>query len=240
MTSTMLLKALKGLTRHQHVILFSSESVFVDTVKETYPWYKKHNLTTSLRSTGAITRFIEKYRCWDPHSCILPSQVSHNLEGEPPEVRFVSDDSHDDPEQSGYVKEAVDAIVKCAEQSRGLETILVAPFVHPVVLKRIIVQVYRYGLDYQYRNPAERSSKSVPHDETGSLLRQFLPSVTPQDKLAPKICEGDLPLITFIMGNHVDGAESGASVVLVERSLPHFWDDFIFDSLYIALTRTTT
>ena len=152
------------------------------------------------------------------------------MEGCAPDIHVVEADLTKDPQQLEYIHKAVDVICTSAEHARGLKDIAVTPYVHPLTLQGIIAELYRLGFDYEYRNPLEYQSKSRPLDLNKI---QF-------EKVSVQTSSESLPLITFVTGTHVDGSEYGAVVVLIERTLPSFWDQSIFDSLFIAITRATS
>ena len=137
-----------------------------------------------------------------------------------------------------YVNEALSAITEGVEKAKGLKNILVTPFVHLITLERIIREVHTKGFDYEYKNPRDLLSKSpswkiseLDDEVWNSSIQSLYSSTFGESSL--------LPQITFVTGNHVDGAEYGVVIVLLERSLPPWWDEFIFDSMYIAITKAT-
>ena len=209
----------------QHCIMFSS-----DRSHSAPSEFEKLQLSCSLRASMELTRFSEEFRKLDtnttnPH---ISLKVGHNYRGQDPTVIVVNSNSKNDPQNDLYTEKAIDFIVKALRESRGLKSVLVAPFVHPVTLSRVITKLVDSNIEYDYRNPFDVLSKSRSVFDGTSEQDDDLMIPTPY------------PTVTFVTGNHVDGAEYGSVVVLVERSLPHFWHTFLFDSLFTAFTRATT
>ena len=222
--------------KDQHVIFFHSKSDI--SLNDISPSYETLEMTNTLRATRGLIRFIDKFRIFNPLCKELPTIACHNLAGVGPDIRCITVDTTEDPQHLKYVNEALSAITEGVEKAKGLKNILVTPFVHPITLERIIREVQTKGFDYEYKNPSDFLSKSprwkiseLDDEVWNSSIQNLYPSTSGESSL--------LPQITFVTGNHVDGAEYGGVIVLLERSLPQWWDEFIFDSMYIAITRAT-
>ena len=212
----------------QHVIIFTSDKSIISSKKPVLPNFEILHLSSSLRSSVELAYFAEDFRKMDTENRLMCLRAGHNYRGPEPVVKILKLDSTEDPEQTRFVDEAFNSIKQVVLESRGLKSILVVPFVHPITLSRILSQMENSNIQYEYRNPEDFLSKSrqLFKDEESLELNQSTPD--------------DFPVVTFVTGNHVDGMEYGSVVVLLERSLPHFWHNFLFESLFIAFTRATT
>lgn len=125
-----------------------------------------------------------------------------------------------------------------SESAKGLHEILVSPYVHPITQNRILSSLQTMKVNYQYRNPLDKFTKfrsfnsmfesPVDHSELEQAAK---------DRSEPS---ENFPEVVIATGNQIDGVEYGSVILLLDRSLPVWWDGFIFDSMYIAFTRATT
>eukprot|EP00794_Sanderia_malayensis_P011829 gene11829-13055_t len=217
-----------------HIIMFTSRGDAPDY----FSFYQHLKLTNTLRATAGLVRFCEEFRSLDSSPLSVPGTPAHNLEGGAPDIRCYEIDVAKDPLQLEYIESCFAAINEVMHKSRGLERVLLTPYVHPITLERIIHRIQEEGYDCEFRNPLDlfsfrsnsvlsSTSKSNLHDTAANGTSASLQDTT------------EFPKIIFVTGNHVDGAEYGAVIVLLERSLPPWWNNYIFDSLYIAITRAT-
>ena len=222
--------------KDQHVIFFLSKSDI--SLSDIFPSYETLEMTNTLRATRGLIRFIDKFRIFNPLCKELPTVASHNLAGVGPDIRCITVDTTEDPQHLKYVNEALSAITEGVEKAKGLKNILVTPFVHPITLERIIREVQAKGFDYEYKNPRDFLGKSSPWKRSDFDDKDW--NSSSQSLYSSTFGESSLlPQITFVTGNHVDGSEYGVVIVLLERSLPQWWDEYIFDCMYIAITRAT-
>ncbi|XP_063717407.1 uncharacterized protein LOC134844590 [Symsagittifera roscoffensis] len=215
-------------SRSQHVIIFTSDIATISPKTQLLPSFQILNLSCSLRSTVELASFAEDFRNMDTENQLMSVRSGHNYRGPEPTVKILDFDSTQDPEQTRFAEEASKYIKQVVLESRGLKSILAVPYVHAITLSRVLTQLANDKIYYEYKNPGDFYSKSrhLCEDEEN-----------PENNHSTS---GNYPVVTFVTGNHVDGAEYGSVVVLLERSLPHFWHNFLFLNLFIAFTRATT
>eukprot|EP00794_Sanderia_malayensis_P012279 gene12279-13544_t len=219
-----------------HIIIFTSRSA----ASSSFCSYQHLTLTNTLRATAGLVCFCEEFRSLESgvRFTNVPGTPAHNLESGAPDIRCYTIDVAKDPLQLGYVESCLAAINEVMQKSRGLKNVLLTPYVHPITLQRIMHQIQQKGYDCEFRNPLDvlsYGSNLGPSSTSKSNLQDTSSngtSASPQDTV-------EFPKMIFVTGNHVDGAEYGAVIVLLERSLPPWWNNYIFDSLYIAITRAT-
>ena len=83
-----------------------------------------------------LARFSEDFRKLDAtnEKSHLSLKVGHNYRGQEPIVIVVDPNPKTDLQQDLYAKEATYTIVNVLRESRGLKSVLVAPFVYSVTL----------------------------------------------------------------------------------------------------------
>ena len=197
--------------------------------------FDRVNLTASLRANLGITRFVESFRLQSDSqnfnfdafkskigqiSCCL----GHNLEGQPPDIKI---QCYSDAE---YVEKAAKTIHEKVSRSIGLESILVVVYLHPVTISRIIDQLELKNLDYEYRSPVDILCSQSKTSNDANTNEEYSNETAREPKL---------PKVVFYTSQQVDGAEFGSVVVLLERSLPQSWNEFLFDRLFGSFTRAT-
>ena len=221
-------KLISNFSHSQHVIIFTSDKSTISPEKPILRPFEVLHLSCSLRSTVELANFAEDFRKMDTENQLVSLRAGHNYRGPEPTVKVLDFDSTQGPEQTRFAEEASNYIKQVVLESRGLKSILAVPYVHAITLSRVLTQLANDKIHYEYKNPGDFYSKSrhLFEDEENPETNHSTSS--------------DYPVVTFVTGNHVDGAEYGSVVVLLERSLPHFWHNFLFPNLFIAFTRATT
>ena len=219
---------ISNFSHSQHVIIFTSDKLTISPENPILLTFEVLHLSCSLRSTVELASFAEEFRKMDTENRHISLRAGHNYRGPEPTVKILDFDSTQDPEQSTFAKQASKYIKQVVLESRGLKNILAVPYVHAITLSRVLTQLANNKIRYEYKNPGDFYSKS---------RHLFEDEENPECNHSSS---GDYPVVTFVTGNHVDGAEYGSVVVLLEKSLPHFWHNFLFHSLFIAFTRATT
>ena len=228
-----------NLAHKQHCIMFTSDKTAISETN-CLPEFEKLQLFSTLRSTVELAIFVENFRKQGNKDVLLPLQVKHNFHGQEPIVKVHHTAVEDDPEQKLFAKEASETILQVLQESRGLETILVTPFVHPITLSKIMSKLSEENIQFEYRNPHDYMSKSSSREKIckglqfhGILKTSGVAGESPTSATR-------YPVVVFGTGNYVDGVEFGSVVVLIEKSLPHFWHCFMYGSLFTAFSRATT
>ena len=236
-------RIIRQIKPHQHCVIFLSDNCLslFDKVGEAEE-YDHVSLTKSLRSSLGIARFVEAFRSNFESQNIefgafkskigqIASSFGHNLEGSRPDVEIVpSSDPEKDPFQLMYVEMAVKKISEAVKKSTGLESILVVLYLHSITIRRITDSLEHHKLDYEYPNPIDIYSS---RKQTNACAQddEFKQPQSEQKKKQPKI------LLTT--DQHLNGTEFGSVIVLLERSLPQSWNEFVSDKLFISFTRAT-
>lgn len=133
----------------------------------------------TLRATSSVTRFIESFRCLDLNAIPQhPALASHNFEGNLPQLTCISIDLESDPCHQRYVDESVSIIMEWREKAKGLNDVLVTPYVHPVTLDKIIKRLEMAGISHQYINPIDGMPHKNESDSLAKSHKELLPVVT--------------------------------------------------------------
>ena len=235
-------RTIRQVDRSQNCVIFSADnclSLFdaASGAEESFAAYLNEPLylNASLRSNLGITKFVGSFRDYFDSQNFefgafrskigqMSCRWGHNLEGSPPHIKIVSaSDFDNDPLQLTYVKVAANKIHETVKKSAGLDSVLVVLYLHSITIGMIIEQLKAKNIEYEYRNPIDIFSSQT-----------FSGSETSTTRTKPT-----LPKVVLLTGHHLDGAEFGSVVVLLERSLPQSWNEFLFDRLFVTFTRAT-
>lgn len=214
---------ISGLKQNQHVLIFTSSPTIFES--NYYKNYKCIQLTQTLRASVQLTAFIEEFRCSDHLNHELRLFSPHFFEGSRPNIICVESKNEKDPEHSTFVDQCISIIIENREKAKGLKEILLTPYVHSITLNRILSELQVRKINYQYRHPSDFLKSQFSNFKSQYLSQSH---------------DSGYPKLVITTGNFIDGVEYGCVIVFLDRSLPCWWDEYIFDSMYIALTRATT